>query len=76
MNNTRRKTLQRLYNIIADAIDNVAEVRDEENDCKENIPENLWNSERHEKADTAADALEHAVYLLEEALYYIEEAMQ
>lgn len=76
MNKIRRKTLQKLYNIIADAKDNLDEVRDEEDDYKENIPENLQGSERYEIAEAAVDALESAISSLEEALDSIEEAMQ
>ena len=76
MNKIRRKTLQELYDIIADAKDNLDEVRDEEDDCKENIPENLQGSERYEIAEAAVDALESAISSLEEALDSIEEAMQ
>lgn len=76
MNNLRRKTLQDLYNIIADAKDNLDEVRDEEECYKDNMPENLQNSERYEKAEAAVDALENAICSLEEALDSIEEAKE
>lgn len=76
MNNLRRKTLQDLYNIITDAKDNLDEVRDEEECYKDNMPENLQNSERYEKAEAAVDALENAICSLEEALDSIEEAKE
>lgn len=76
MNKIRRKTLQDLYNIIADAKDTLDEVRDEEECYKDNIPENLQSSERYERAEAAVDALESAVSSLEEALDYIEEAQE
>lgn len=76
MNKIRRKTLQELYDIITDAKDNLDEVRDEEDDYKENIPENLQGSERYEIAEAAVDALNSAISSLEEALDSIEEAMK
>lgn len=76
MNKVRRKTLQDLYNIIADAKDALEEVRDEEECYKDNIPENLQGSECYERAEAAVNALESAVSSLEEALDYIEEAKE
>lgn len=76
MNNLRRKTLQNLYDIIANAKDNLDEVRDEEECYKDNIPENLQGSERYERAEEAVDALESAICSLEEALDSIEEAKE
>lgn len=74
MNNLRRKTLQNLYDIIANAKDNLDEVRDEEECYKDNMPENLQGSERYEHAEEAIDALESAISSLEDALDSIEEA--
>ena len=76
MNKERRKTLQELYDIIVEAKDNLDAVRDEEEEYKDNIPENLQGSERYERAEAAVDALESAVSSLEEALDYIEEAQE
>lgn len=76
MNKVRRKTLQDLYNTIADAKDALDEVRDEEECYKDDIPENLRGSQRYERAEAAVNALESAVSSLEEALDYIEEAKE
>lgn len=76
MNKVRRKTLQDLYDIIADAKDNLDEVRGEEEEYKDNMPENLQGSERYERAEAAVSALESAISSLEEALGYIEEAKE
>ena len=76
MNKERRKELQKLYDIIADAKDNLDILRDEEEEYKENIPENLQGSQRYETAEAAVDAITFAVSSLEEALDQIEEAME
>ena len=76
MNKARRKTIQELYEIIKQAKDKLDAVRDEEEEYKDNIPENLQCSERYERAEAAVDALESAVSSLEEALDYIEEAQE
>lgn len=76
MNNPRRKALQDLYNIILEAKEKLETVRDEEDEYKENIPENLQGSERYERAEAAVDSLADAIYSLEEALDSIEEAKE
>lgn len=76
MNNPRRKALQDLYDIISEAKEKLEAVRDEEDEYKENIPENLQGSERYERAEAAVDSLADAIYSLEEALDSIEEAKE
>lgn len=76
MNNPRRKVLQELYDIISEAKDKLEIVRDEEEEYKEHIPENLQGSERYERAEAAVDSLADAIYSLEEALDSIEEAKE
>lgn len=67
MNKARRKSLasiigrleelkEELESITAD----LEEIKDEEAEYFDNIPENLQNSERYERAETALDALESA----------------
>ena len=75
MNNVRRKELQRIYDILADAKDNIEILMDEEEDYKDNIPENLQGSERYEKAEEACDNLYEAISNIEEALDCIENAI-
>lgn len=43
------------------------EARDEEQDCLDNMPENLEGSYRYEKMDNAVDKLEDALASIEEA---------
>ena len=76
MNRIRRKQLSdlidKLYVIQAD----LEALKDEEEEYRDNMPENLQNSERYEKADTAVDNLDSALYSLEEMIGYIEEATE
>lgn len=74
MNKQRRKTLNELYDKLAELRDLLEEVKCEEDDYRDNIPENLQNSERYEKAEEACDNLDYALSSLEEALDYIESA--
>lgn len=76
MNKVRRKELQNLFDIISEAQEQLEALRDEEDEYKENIPENLKGSERYEIAEAAVDALDSALDSLQDALDSIEEAQQ
>lgn len=76
MNKIRRKTLQELIDIIAEAKDRLEEVMYEEEEYRDNMPENLQGSERYERAEEACDNLYEAVSSLEDVLDYIETAME
>ena len=74
MNKTRREALQKVYDLIADARDTLEMLRDEEDEYRENMPENLQESIRYEAASEAVDNMDSAISSIEDALDYIEEA--
>ena len=76
MNKQRRKTLNELYDKLAELRDLLDEVKCEEEDYRDNMPENLQNSERYEIAENACDNMASALSSLEEALDYIESATE
>lgn len=76
MNKIRRKTLNELFDKLAELRDLLEEVKCEEEDYRDNMPENLQNSERYEIADNACYNMDSAISSLEEALDYIEEAAE
>lgn len=76
MNNTRRKQLKAILEKLEDLKAELENVKYDEDDARDNIPESLWGTERYEKAEEACDNLEEAVSNLEEALEYIETAME
>jgi len=72
MNNTRRKQIESLIDLVAtlqaDAqnITTVAEeIKMEEEDYRVNMPENLQNGDKAQQSDEAIQALEEAVQSLE-----------
>jgi hypothetical protein len=67
MNKVRRAALREIIDKIADAKDALEILKDEEEEYRDNIPENLQGSERYQTADEACDALYEAVSQLEEA---------
>lgn len=76
MNKQRRKTLNEIYKKVAELRDWLEEVKDEEENYRDNIPENLQNSDRYGIAEEACDNLDSAISSLDEALDYIESASQ
>ena len=77
MNAERRKKLAAVAEFIADELKSaLEELRDEEQDYFDNIPENLQQGERYEQAESALDNLESAISSLEETVGYLEEITQ
>lgn len=73
MNNARRKELNKAIEIlntfsekIYDAKDIVETCKDEEEEYRDNMPENLQGSEKYSLADEACDNLAQAYEYLEE----------
>ena len=74
MNKKRRERLQAAIDHLDQAVSIVEGVRDEESDCKDNMPENLQDSERYEAMENAVDALEDAITSINDANESIEQA--
>lgn len=74
MNKKRRTLLASAKAMLERAANIIEQASEQENDCMDNLPESLQDSERYEKMEQAVanldDALEHvrdAVELVEEA---------
>ena len=76
MNKARRTSLMNLQDIINKAKEKLEELLEEEEKARDNLPENLLNSERYERAEAACYNITDAIDSLEEAMSYIEEAAQ
>lgn len=75
MNKKRRTLLASAKAMLESAANIIEQASEQENDCMDNLPENLQDSERYEKMEHAVanldDALDHvrnAVDLVEEAV--------
>lgn len=75
MNKVRRAALRKIMDKIAEAKEELEALQEEEEEYRDNIPENLYGSERYQTADEACDSLCEAVSQLEEAVDYIETAI-
>jgi len=75
MNKNRRKSLRRALSYLDSAICIIRDAKDEEQDCLDNLPENLQSSERYERMESAIDNLEDAIDKIDEAKDSINEAV-
>ena len=76
MNKIRRKNLQAIIDQLEEPKCSLEDLQAEEEEYRDNIPENMQESERYEKADEACDNLSSAVDSLEEAISIIEAAIE
>ena len=76
MNNTRRKTINQIMEELERLKGDIDCLRDEEQDCYDNLPESLQYSETGERMEEAIDNLESAFGSLEEAIDYLSEAIE
>lgn len=76
MNKIRRKNLQSIIDQLEELKGSLEDLQAEEEAYRDNIHENMQESERYEKADEACDSLSEAVDNLEEVISSIEAAIE
>ena len=76
MNKIRRKALQEIYDKLSDLREELETIKDEEDESRENMPENLQGSERYEQSETASCNIDEAMEYLSSACDSIESAME
>ncbi len=75
MNNKRRDVLDEIKTIVEEAREKLEAVKDEEQNCFDNMPESLQSSERGQISEAAIEALDDAITSVDEALEKIVEAI-
>lgn len=75
MNKERRNALKNAMSYLDKAIEIITDVRDEEQDSMDNMPENLQGGERYETMEMAVESLEEAIDKIEEAKDSVDEAI-
>lgn len=75
MNRIRRKSLQSIIDLLEELKGSLEGFQEDEEEYRDNMPENLWGSERYEKAEEAISNMEDAVSSLEDAISSIEAAI-
>ena len=73
MNKVRRNALNEILGMIEDIRENLEGIHDEEEECRDNVPENLWGSERYEMMEEAISNMEDALGNLADACDSLEE---
>ena len=73
LNKVRRTQIQRVSDSISNIIAEIETIRDEEDEARESMPENLVGSERHETSEVASDTLQDTIDLLEESVERLSE---
>lgn len=73
MNKVRRTQIQRVSDSISTIIAEIETIRDEEDEARESMPENLVGSERYETSEVASDTLQDTIDLLEESVERLSE---
>ena len=73
MNKVRRTQIQRVSDSISNIIAEIETIRDEEDEARESMPENLVGSERQETSEVASDTLQDTIDLLEESVERLSE---
>ena len=76
MNNARRKKLNTILEQLVEIHTALEEVKDEEQEYFDNIPENFQSSERYEKAENAVAALDDALSMFDDIADNIETALE
>ena len=76
MNKTRRINLLQIAVELEELKASLKELKEEEEEYQANIPENLQNSERYEKAENAICNLDDAISDLEEVIIKVEAAAE
>ena len=75
MNRNRRKRIADLRERIDIIKNELEEVMEEEQDARDNLPNNLQDSEKAEKMDDTIGSIEYAIGNLEETIENLDEAV-
>lgn len=76
MNKQRRNELNDIIERLEGLMADVEALRDEEQDCYDNMPENLQYSERGEMAENAISEMDNAISSIEDAISSLETASE
>ena len=74
MNKVRRKRVEEVIQRIEDLKAEIEDILSEEEEYRDNIPENMQQSERYENADNNCCNLQAAIDSIEEVVSYLEES--
>ena len=73
MNKTQRRLIANICDVLQGAIDDLRNIAEQEEEKLDNMPENLWNSERYELMEDQKDSIEQIADDLENTLDELQE---
>lgn len=76
MNKERRKSLREIQSKLERLGEDLEALKEEEEEYRDNMPENLQESDRYQRADEVCDLLQEALESLDGAYQNIEEAVE
>lgn len=76
MNKQRRKELNEIINKLSELRDDLESLTSEEEECYDNMPENLQYSEKGERIEAAVESLNDALDSIDNAIDSINEAIE
>lgn len=76
MNKERRKSLREIQSKLDRLGQDLEALKEEEEEYRDNMPENLQESERYQRADEVCDLLMEALENMDSAYQQIEEAVE
>lgn len=76
MNKERRKSLREIQSKLESLGQDLETLKEEEEEYRDNMPENLQESERYQRADEVCDLLQEALESMDNAYQQIEEAVE
>ena len=76
MNRARRNLITEVEGKLAEILESLSAIKDEEEEYRDNMPENLQGSEKYEQADQACSALDDAYNNLEYVIDYLNTARE
>ena len=76
MNKERRKSLREIQSKLDRLGQDLETLKEEEEEYRDNMPENLQESDRYQRADEVCDLLQEALDSMDTAYQQIEEAVE
>lgn len=76
MNKQRRKELNEIINKLSELWDDLESLKSEEEECYDNMPENLQYSEKGERIEAVVESLNDALDSIDNAIDSINEAIE
>jgi hypothetical protein len=76
MNKARRNQIAEVEGKLAEILESLSAIKDEEEEYRDNMPENLQGSDKYELADQACSALDDAYNNLEYVIDYLNTARE